>query len=149
MYAFNGLGNMDNPLTFTDRLCKLFACHVRGVLLWVRHLTVSTLRLNSRDYVRNRPTTANLGNSLNLSSIRIEPSSEAHESKSGQAGVSDTVHCSATLNFAWNKSDNDVGPTFEGSKPVRPLCLLAAPGSILILSAGCMYLPFQGRVSTF
>src|ERR1700677_1424086 len=107
MYAFNGLGHTDGPLTFAYRLRKLFACHVRVVLLWVRYLTVSTLRLNSRDYVRHRSTSGDLGNSFNLNSIRIEPSSEAHESKSGQAGVSATVHRSTTLNFVRNKSDHD------------------------------------------
>jgi hypothetical protein len=106
------------------------------VLSWVRLLTISTLRLNSRDYIRDRSTTDNPENAINLSSIRIEASNDAYGSptKSGQPGVSVTVHRSTTLNFGRSKSDHDVEPTFDISKPVRYLHLLATP--ILILSAG-------------
>jgi len=81
-------------------------CHVNSLLAM----------LNSRDYVRDRSVTSNPENALNLSSIRIEPSSDAFESKSGQA---DTVHRSTALNFARNKSGHDVEPAlrFEVPKP--------------------------------
>jgi len=68
--------------------------------------------LNSRDYVRDRSTTSN---SYNLSSIRIESSS--NESKSGQAGVSVTAPRSTILNLSRNKSHHDVEPAFEVPKP--------------------------------
>jgi hypothetical protein len=85
------------------------------------------LRLNSRDYVRDRSAASNPDNALNLSSIRIEPSSDAFECKSGQAGVSVTMHRSSTLNFARNKYGHDVEPAlkFEVPKPVTTLALLA------------------------
>ena len=119
MYVCNSLGRREGQLTFSHRLCKLFACHVRSVLSWVRYLTDSTLRLNSRDYVRGRSAICNTDNALNLSSIRIEPLSDAYVSNSGQAGVAVTVHRSTISNFARNKSD--VEPAFEVPKPVTIL----------------------------
>ena len=142
-FTIVSIGRREGQLTFSHRLCKLFACHVRGVLSWVRYLTVSTLRLNSRDYVRDRSANSNQDNALNLSSLRIEPSSDPYGSKSGQAGVAVTVHRSTTLNFARNKSDLDAEPAFEVPKSVRSLRLLATPRSILILPAGYKYLPFS------
>ena len=113
----------------------------------VRYLTVSPLRLNSRDYVRDRSANSHPDNALNLSSIRIEPSSDPYGSKSRQAGVSVTVHRSTTLNFARNKPGDDAEPDFEVPKLVRSLCLLATPRTILILPAGCRYLLFSRRRS--
>ena len=98
------------------RLCKLLASHVRSpfcVLSWVRLLTVSAFRLNTRDYVRDRSTTDNPDNAYNLSSIRIDPQSDAYGSKSRRTGVSVTVHHSTASDFARSKSDQDVGPTLE------------------------------------
>src|SRR6266571_9153392 len=98
------------------RLCKLLASHVRSpfcVLSWVRLLTVSAFRLNTRDYVRDRSTTDNPDNAYNLSSIRIDPQSDAYGSKSRRTGVSVTVHHSTASEFARSKSDQDVGPTLE------------------------------------
>src|SRR6266702_1143054 len=77
------------------RLCKLFACHVRspfGALLWVQLLTFSTFK---------------------LSSIRIEPPSEAYGSKSRQTGVSVTVHSSTASDFARSKSDQAYFHSFD------------------------------------
>ena len=128
------------------RLCKLFACHVRdlfGFFWCVQLLTVSTLRLNSRDYVRNRSTNDDPESSFNLSSMRIDASSEAYESKARQAGVSVTVHRSTTSNFARNKSHHDIEPAFEVPKPVTILAPTSVPRSILILFAGYKYHPFS------
>jgi len=90
------------------------------VLSWVRLLTVSTFRLNSRDYIRDQSTTVNLDYAFNPSSIRIEPLGEAYGSKSRQPGVSVSVHhsSSTTSDFGRNKSDHGVEPTFEVPKPV-------------------------------
>ena len=113
---------------------------------WVRHLTVSTPRLNSRDYVRDRLANASDGipdNAFNLSSIRIEPLSDAHGSETGQPDVSVTVHSSTGLNFGGrNKSDYNVEPTFEVPKPVRYLHFVRDSQINTYLSAGCKYLPF-------
>ncbi len=102
------------------------------MLYWVRLLTMSTFRLNSRDYVRDRSTTDNPDNAYNLSSIRGEPLSDAYGSKSRQPNVSVSVHRSTTSDFGRNKSDHDVEPTFEVPKPVWNLHLLAIPRLILI-----------------
>src|ERR1700677_3845191 len=122
MYFYNTHRRRDCQLTLSYRLCKLFACHVSspfGVLSWVRVLTVSTSRLNSRDYVRDRSTTDNPENAINLSSIRIDPLSEAYRSKSGQTGgVTVTVHHSAKSDFSREKADLDVEPTYEIRKTV-------------------------------
>ena len=91
----------------------------------VRYLTFSTLRLNSRDYVRGRSITSNLDNALNVSSIRIGPPSDAYESKSGKAGVSVTAHRSTISSFARYKSDQDVELASEVPKLVTiipPTC---------------------------
>ena len=85
----------------------------------VRYLTVSPLRLNCRDYIRDRSATSNPDHALNVSSIRIEPSSDAYESKSGRARVSVTTHRSTISNFARNKSDLETA--FEIPKPVTIL----------------------------
>ncbi|KAH9060506.1 hypothetical protein EDB87DRAFT_1683737 [Lactarius vividus] len=69
--------------------------------------------LNSRDYVREQLSTGNPDNASNLSSIRIEPLSEAYGTKYRQPGVSVTVHRSTTSDFAPNKSDHNAGPTFH------------------------------------
>ena len=108
------------------------------MLSWVRPLTVSTLRLNSRNYVRDRSTTDNPENAVNLSTIRIEPSGDDHKLRSGQPGVSVTVHRSTRFDFGRSISDHDEEPTFDVAKPVRYLHLLVTPILILIiLSAGC------------
>jgi len=73
--------------------------------------------LNSRNYVLDRSATDNLDNAFHLSSIRIEPLYEVYGSKSGQPGVSVTVHRSTTSNFGRNISNHDVEPIFENSKP--------------------------------
>ena len=137
MYVYNSV-RRDGQLTLFYRLCELFACHVcdpLGVLSlpWVWFLTVSTLRLNSRDFVRGRSTTDNPVNAFGLSSIQFESSTGAHhwESKSGQPSVSVPVHHPATLTFGWNKSDHGIEPSFEVPKPVRYLHLLATPRSTL------------------
>ncbi len=88
------------------------------MLSWVQLLTVSTVRLNTRDYVRERSSAENTDNAFNLSSIRIDPPSETYVSKSKRTGVSVTVHRSTASDFAQSKSDNDVGTTFEVPKPV-------------------------------
>jgi len=71
--------------------------------------------LNSRDYVRDRAA-SHPDEALNMSSIRIEPSSDAYRPKSGQVDVSVTVHRSTTSNFALNKPDHDVELVFEVPK---------------------------------
>jgi hypothetical protein len=120
------------------------------VLSRFRRLTVSTLRLNSRDYLSDRPTT-NPDTAYNLSSIRIEPLSEAYMSKSGQPGVSVTVHHSTTSNYGLDKSDLDgetLGETTSKiRKPVRSLHLFVTPRLIVKPSAGCKYHPFSKRRS--
>jgi hypothetical protein len=119
MHVYNSHRRGDDQLILSHRLYKLYARHVSSpfsVLSWVLLLTVSAVRLNSRDYVRDRRSnTDNPENAIHLSSIRIEPLSEAYESKSRQPG---TVHHSTTLNFGRNKSDHDLGATFEIQKAV-------------------------------
>ena len=87
------------------------------------------LRLNGRDYVCDRSTTSNPDNAFDLSSIRIEPTTDTYGSKSGQPSISVAVHRSATLTFEWNKSDHGIEPSFEVLKPVRYLHLLVTPRS--------------------
>jgi len=72
--------------------------------------------LNSRDYLRDKPMT-NPDTGYNLSSIRIEQMSEAYLSKSGQSGVSVTVHRTTTSDLGRNKSDHDGETTFKVQKP--------------------------------
>jgi hypothetical protein len=90
----------------------------------VRSLTVSALRLNGRDYLRDRSTTHIMGNTFNLSSIRTEPPSEGLGSKARQPSVSINVHNSTTADFGRNQSDHDVEPI---RKPVCSKHLLATP----------------------
>jgi len=71
--------------------------------------------LNSREYVRDRSTINNPENEINLSSIRIEPSTDAYGSS--KSAVSVTVHRSTTMNFGLNKSNPDEEPTFDVTKP--------------------------------
>ncbi len=85
------------------------------MLSWAQLLTVSTFRLNSRDYIRERSDADDPDDAFNLSTIRFEPPSEAYGSKSG---VSVTVHHSTASDIARRKSDRDVGPTFEVPQPV-------------------------------
>ena len=107
------------------------------MLSWVRLLTVSMLRLNSRDYIRNWSTTDDHPeNATKLSSIRIEPSRDAYGSK---AGVSATVHWSTAMDFGRNKSDPDEEPAFDVTKPVRYLHLLATDIDSTYFIAGCNY----------
>ncbi|KAN0127345.1 hypothetical protein V8E53_014869 [Lactarius tabidus] len=73
--------------------------------------------LNSRDFISDRPT-INADTGYSLSSLRIEPQSEAYMSKSGQPGVSVTVHRSTTSNYGLDKSDHDGETTFKIRKPV-------------------------------
>ncbi|KAI9443467.1 hypothetical protein H4582DRAFT_1924958 [Lactarius indigo] len=69
--------------------------------------------LNSRDYIRGRqPTTNKQDNAYNISSIRIEPLSEARVSISMQRTTA------TTLDFGRNKSGHDQEPTFEVPEPV-------------------------------
>jgi hypothetical protein len=75
-----------------------------------------------------------------MSPIRIEPSSDAHRSKSGQADIFVTVHHSTTSNFALNKPEHDIELAFEAPQPVTTLTL-ACDGQILILSAECKHHP--------
>ena len=88
--------------------------------MWVRYLTHSTLRLNSRDSLRDRPPVSwsNHDDEVNLSSFRIEQLNNAYGTKSEPSGVSVIVPRPTTANFARNKPDNDVEPTFEVPKLV-------------------------------
>ena len=63
-----------------------------------------------------------------MSSIRIDTPSDAFGAESGKTGVPVTVDRSATSGFVPSKSDYNVGPTFEVSRPVRYLHLLANRG---------------------
>ena len=117
--------------------------------MWAQFLTAPMLRLNSRDYVRDRSAASHPDNALNLSSIRIEPSSDAFESKSGQTGVSVTVHRSTALNFARNKyHDHDVEPAlnFEVPKPVTTLALVAPLRSTYFIRRMQVSLLFKAKV---
>ncbi|KAI9465029.1 hypothetical protein BJY52DRAFT_1184071 [Lactarius psammicola] len=87
-------------------------------ILWVMskcYVNSLLAMLNSRDYIRERSTTIKLDYAISPSSIRIDPPSEAYGSKSRQPGIS--VHSSTTSDFGRNKSDHDVGPTFNIPKP--------------------------------
>ena len=98
------------------RLYQLFACNASspfGVLSCVRPLTVSAFRLNSREYLRDRSNTEYLEKTFKLSSIRIEPLSEALGSKARQPSVSISVHHSTTTDLRRNQPGHDVEPTFD------------------------------------
>ena len=108
----------------SNRLCKLYACYVSRMScesMWrvIVGLTISTFRLNSRNYVRNRSTTDSPDNAFSLSSIRIDTPSEAH------GGVSVTLHRSTASEFTRSKSEYDVRLTSEVPNLVRYLHLLA------------------------
>ena len=75
--------------------------------------TESTFRLNTRDTIRDRSTSDKLDNTYSLSSMRLEPPSEAYGSKPTQLGVAVTVQHSTI-----SESDDTTRPTFEESKPV-------------------------------
>ena len=95
------------------------------MLSQVRYLTVSILRLNSRDYVCDRSATFNPDHALNVSSIRIGPPNDTYGSKSGPAGDSVTAHRSTISTFTRNKFNEDVELAFEVPKPVTiipPTC---------------------------
>ena len=139
-------------LTLSHRLCKLFACHVRSlfrrIIVRVLLLTASTFRLNSREYARDRSTTDNPdSNSFKLSSIRLDPSSQAYGSK---PAVSVTVHRSTASEFGRSKPDPDLDPAFDIAKPVRFLHLLATPrfDTYLICVSGCKHHPLSKPRST-
>jgi hypothetical protein len=145
MYVYNSLSRRDGQLKLSHSLCKLFACHVRkpfGVLSWVRLLTDSTFRLNSRDSIRHRSNNDSWdrsntdGQDTAFNSSRLN---EAYASKSSQRSVSVTVHPSITSDIGRSRSDHDVETTFETPKLVRYLNLLATPRLILISSLGCGY----------
>jgi hypothetical protein len=146
MYVYNSHRCRDGQLMLFHRPSKLFACNVSlfGVLSRSQHLTVSALRLNIRDYISDRPI-INADTAYNLSSIRIEPPSEAYMSKSRQPGVSVTVHRSTTSDYGLDKSDHDGDITFKIRKPVRSLHLFVTPRLIVKRSAGCKYHPFSKR----
>jgi hypothetical protein len=81
-------------------------------------LTVSAVRLNSRDYINDWSAIDNPENAINLSSIRIDPLNEAYESKSRQVSQPGTVHHSTALDLGRNKSDHDLEATLEIRKAV-------------------------------
>jgi len=67
--------------------------------------------LNSRDYVRDRSTHEYPENAFNLSSIRMDATSEAYGAKSKQTGVSVTVHRTTASDFRQSKPDHNVRST--------------------------------------
>ena len=83
-------------------------------------LTVSSFRLNSRNYNRGlSSSTTNLDNAFHLSSIRFEPQIEAAKSKSSQTATSVIANRSTgTLDLAGRKSGHNLEPTFEAVKQV-------------------------------
>lgn len=83
----------------------------------IRLLTVFAFRLNSRDYVSDRPTN-NRDTAYNLSSIRIEQTSETYISKSVKPGVSVTVHSPTASDYERNKADLDEEAAFKFQKQV-------------------------------
>ena len=114
---------------------ELFVCYVRSscsVLCWIRLLTKFTVRLNTRNYVRNRSTKVNHNkayNSFNLSSTRIGPQSGASGPESRQPAVfTITLHRSTITDCARSNPDH---PDFEDPKPVRHLSILETPRLIL------------------
>ena len=90
-------------------------------------LIVSAFRLNSREYLRDRSTTEYLESTFKLSSIRIEPLSEALGSKARQPSVSINVRNSTTTELRRNQSGHDVEPTFDNRETVCSKHLLATP----------------------
>ncbi|KAI9443471.1 hypothetical protein H4582DRAFT_2096011 [Lactarius indigo] len=99
--------------------------------LWIMgkcYLNSLLAMLNSRDHVREQSSAGHPNNAFNLSSIRIQPPSEAHVSKSKQPGVSVTVHRSTASDFAPCKSDHNVGPTIEVSKPDITIDIIPSQG---------------------
>jgi hypothetical protein len=114
--TFTIVSGRDGQLTLSRRRCKLFACLVRslfGVLSWVRLLTVSTFRLNSRDRISGWSNADSQNSAFNSTSIRFESVNKVYEPKPSQRNVSVTVcHSSSTTsNFARRKSDHDVETT--------------------------------------
>ena len=75
--------------------------------------------MNSRELVSNPLTTDHVPNdAINLSSVRVEPSSDTYGPKSEPPGVSVTVHRAITLDLGRKKSARDVEPTFKCPKLV-------------------------------
>ena len=91
-------------------------------------LTVSAFRLNSRAYLRDRSTTEYLESTFKLSSIRIEPLSQALGSKARQPSVASiNVHNSTTTDFGRHISGHDAEPNFDNRETVCSKHLLATP----------------------
>jgi len=109
--AISNVASPSSSLSSLAVLWVLSKCYVNSLLAM----------LNSRDYVRDRSTTDNQENAYHLSSIRIAPQSEVHGTKSGQPGVSVSVHHTTKTDFGGNKSDNDGEPTFAPQKADVPL----------------------------
>ena len=86
-------------------------------------LTISTFRLNSRNFISDR-LTDNTDNAFNLSSIRIAAPRDA-QAESRQSDVSVTLHRSTTPEFARRKSDNNVATTSIVQHLVRYVHVLA------------------------
>jgi len=87
---------------------------IRVAIRWVLsecYINSLLAMLNSRDYLRDRSTTNNLESTFKLSSIRIEPQSEAR-----QPSVSINVHHSTITDYGRNPSDRDVEPTLDNRK---------------------------------
>jgi len=99
------------------------------------HVNSLLAMLNGRDYVRDRSVSSNQDKALNLSSIRIEPPGGAYGSKSGQAGVSVTVHRSTTLDLSRNKSSRDIQSAFEVPKSDASISTFQNQGQTSKLSA--------------
>ena len=86
---------------------------------WVQLLTVPSFRLNSRDYIRAPAPPSKADHARNLTSIRFEPRSEVHGSKSDPSTSSlspDVTRSNASDLVA---EDNDVGLTF--AMPPKPV----------------------------
>jgi hypothetical protein len=75
--------------------------------------------LNSRDYIRASVPESKQGNPRNLTSIRFEPRSEAHD-KTGQSASSASADATGTTtsDFVESKTDHNVGISF--AVPTKP-----------------------------
>jgi hypothetical protein len=85
-------------------------------------ITVPTFRLNSRDYIRAPAPPSKADNARNLTSIRFEPQSETHGSKSDPSTSSlspDVTRSTASDLEAESKTGHDIGLTF--AMPPKPV----------------------------
>lgn len=118
MYVYNNLRRRDGKPTFALQAISTLCLPCGSIWYAIVGLTSHPLhffRLNSRDHIRESQSTAYVSdNSFNLTSIRIAGARRSRSSGQGDTNV--IVHSSTMSDHARNKSDDNVGHTFEVPK---------------------------------